>query len=116
MHSFLSVLLYNTMKRKRLTPSFGILFGAVLLFTFSGLWHPLLHHACGHHEKQELAAPLHACQSVCAVCLGILQSDEPESFSFKALCEKPADPVPAPARHCPDAIPREHTPRAPPAF
>ena len=71
------------MKRKRLTPSYCFLLGAVLLFAFSGIWHPLLHHVCVSHEKQELPAIHHASpHTSCAICHGMLQSDETPLFSL----------------------------------
>ncbi len=117
LHFLIRVLLYNTMKQKRLTPSYCSLLGAVLLFAFSGIWHPLLHHTCVSHEKQELSAARHVSpQTVCAVCLGLLQSDEMPSFCLSLPCGKPLRNLDFPVRQCHSPIFREHSPRAPPVF
>ncbi len=117
MYFFVSVLLYNTMKRKRLTPSYCFLLGAVLLFAFSGIWHPLLHHVCVSHEKQELPAIHHASpHTSCAICHGMLQSDETPLFSLSLPHGKPIRNIVFSVRQCRLPVPGEHSPRAPPVF
>ena len=114
---FVPVLLYNTMKRKRLTPSYCFLLGAVLLFAFSGIWHPLLHHVCVSHEKQELPAIHHASpHTSCAICHGMLQSDETPLFSLSLPHGKPIRNIVFSIRQCRLPVPGEHSPRAPPVF
>ena len=103
--------------RKRLTPSYCFLLGAVLLFAFSGIWHPLLHHVCVSHEKQELPAIHHASpHTSCAICHGMLQSDETPLFSLSLPHGKPIRNIVFSIRQCRLPVPGEHSPRAPPVF
>ena len=101
------------MKQKRLTTSFCTLFGTVLLLAFSEVWHPLLHHACGHHDTQELSRTEQT-RPLCVVCTGLLQSDEMPPLHFSLPHDLPPGRIELPEQCTTPALPGEHAPRAPP--
>ena len=103
------------MKKNRTNLTRSLLFAALALVAFSGIWHPLLHGPRPDPGECAIIAEEEALHGECPLCLGLFDTVPARAFSLPYSCGKPPRSLLPGKVIFPAALFLPSKPRAPPA-